>query len=152
MANFSPIVNTRGAIFVHPKGIVKRTTWHVFRMYTHLLEANVVPLKLECGELSDGKKSVPVLDAVLSVSDDGARRVLAVVNKHPTDAQELDVSALAGAAQSLPATILDGDSTDAYNDIGAEERVVPREASLAVKDGKVTLPPHSLSIIELDKR
>lgn len=151
MANFSPVVNTRGTIFVHPKGIVKRTTWHVFWMYTHLLEANVMPLEVECAELSDGKKSVPVLDAVLSVSDDGLRRVLAVVNKSPADAQELDVSALvADRASALAATILDGDLPDAYNDIGAEERVVPRKVSLAVRGGKVTIPPHSLAMIEFD--
>ena len=150
MANFSPVVNTRGTMFVHPKGIIKRTTWHVFWMYTHLLEANVVALERECGDLTDGKKSVPVLDAVLSVSDDGSRRVLAVVNKHPAEAQELDVSALAGAdARTLSATILDGDSPDAYNDIGAEDRVVPRKASLALRGGKVLLPPHSLSMIAI---
>lgn len=31
IACFSPIVNTRGAIFVHPDGIVKRTTFHTFK-------------------------------------------------------------------------------------------------------------------------
>ena len=150
MANFSPVVNTRGAVFVHDKGILKRTTYHVFWMYTHLLEPNFAPVKVDCGKLSDGKASVPVLDAVLTVSDDGARRVLAVVNKSPDKAVSLDVSALGAKSASLAATVLSGASPDDYNDIGAENRVVPVKTTLAVKGGKVELAPHSLSCIALD--
>ena len=104
MANFSPIVNTRGAVFVHDKGIVKRTSYHVFWMYTHLLEANVAPLAMDCGSLSNGRTSVPVLDAVLTVSDDGARRVLAVVNKSPDKSVSFDVAAL-GVKSGSPASL-----------------------------------------------
>ncbi len=159
MANFSPVVNTRGAVFVHDKGIVKRTSYHVFWMYTHLLEENVAPVKVDCEALTDGKASVPVLDAVLTVSDDGKRRVLAVVNKSPDKAVDFDISALSsgwptsasanGGPTSVSATILSGVSPDDYNDIGAENRVVPVKTTYEVKDGKVTLPPHSLSCIVL---
>ena len=149
MANFSPIVNTRGAIFVHDKGIVKRTSYHVFWMYTHLLEANIVPLKVDCGTLSDGKTSVPVLDAVLTVSDDGKHHVLAVVNKHPSNFIAIDVSSLT-SAKSLKATVLSGNSPDDYNDIGAENRVAPKETVMTVSEGKAALSPHSLAIIALD--
>ena len=156
MANFSPIANTRGAVFVHDKGIVKRTSYHVFRMYTHLLEPNVAPIKVDCGELGDGKASVPVLDAVLTVSDDGKRRVLAVVNKSPDESVPLDVSALAADAAGAGrppcrATVLSGASPDDYNDVGAENRVTPVETTLPVSDGKVTLAPHSLSCIVLSE-
>ena len=154
MANFSPVVNTRGAVFVHDKGIVKRTSYHVFWMYTHLLEENVAPVKVDCEALTDGKASVPVLDAVLTVSNDGKRRVLAVVNKSPDKAVPLDVSSIAAdaarsASAPYQATVLAGASPDDYNDIGAENRVVPVKTTYEVKDGKVTLPPHSLSCIVL---
>ena len=43
MANIAPIVNTRGPLYVHPKGIVKRTTFHTLAMYANLLEARVAP-------------------------------------------------------------------------------------------------------------
>ena len=82
--------------------------------------------------------------------DDGSRRVLAVVNKSPDKPVALDVSALIpGGPRAVAATVLDGDSPDAYNDIGAETRVVPRPAALGVANGKVTLAPHSFSIIKL---
>ena len=152
MACFSPVVNTRGAVFVHDKGIVKRTTYHVFWMYTHLLQPNVVPVSVDCGSLSDGRRVVPAVDAVLTASDDGKRRVLAVVNKSPDKAVSFDISALGSGARGrapLPATVLSGSSTDDYNDIGAENRVVPVKTTLEVKDGKVSLPPHSLVCLEL---
>ena len=149
MANFSPAVNTRGAIFVHPKGVVKRTSYHVFWMYTHLLEPNMAPVEVDCGQLADGTAAVPVIDAALTVSNDGKRRVLAIVNKHPENAVSIDVSSLlpGNRPDSLKATVLVGDSPDAYNDIGKEDRVVPQATTLTVKDGKVTLAPHSLSCI-----
>ena len=150
MACFAPVVNSRGAIFVHPGGIVKRTTYHVFWMYANLMETNVLPMTLKCGELSDGIKSVPVLDAVLTASDDGRRRVLMAVNKSPDEAVAIDVSALyPGGTDFLPSTILSGDSPDAYNDVGSENRVVPQKVRLAVADGKTTLPPHSVAAIVL---
>ncbi len=151
MANFSPSVNTRGMVFVHDKGIVKRTSYHVFWMYTHLLEANVVPISLDCGNLTCGKVRVPVLDAILTESDDGKRRVLVVANKSPDKTVTLDVSSIAARSASAPyqATILSGASTDDYNDIGSEDRIVPVKTSLTVKDGKVVLAPHSVSAIDL---
>ncbi len=42
MAGLAPVVNARGPLFVHPKGIVKRTTFHVLGMYSNLLQPNVV--------------------------------------------------------------------------------------------------------------
>ncbi|MFV0400768.1 MAG: alpha-L-arabinofuranosidase C-terminal domain-containing protein [Oscillospiraceae bacterium] len=37
MANFAPIVNTRGCIFTHEKGIVLRSTYHVFDLFVNVL-------------------------------------------------------------------------------------------------------------------
>ena len=166
MACFSPVVNTRGAVFVHDKGIVKRTTYHVFWMYTHLLQPNVVPVSVDCGNLSDGWRVVPAVDAILTASDDGKRRVLAVVNKLPDKSVSFDISALSSGwpthssgwptsasanagPTSVSATVLSGTSTDDYNDIGAENRVVPVKTTFEVKDGKVSLPPHSITCLEL---
>ncbi len=43
MACMAPVVNARGPLFVHPKGLVRRTTFHVLKMYSDLLERNVAP-------------------------------------------------------------------------------------------------------------
>jgi len=148
MACFAPCVNTRGCIFAHKDGIVKRTTWHVFRMYTNLLEPNMEEMRLDCGDLRHGKGTVPVLDAALTTSNDGKRRVLAVANKHPSLTVKLDLGAFTKAGV-LKATALIGASPDDYNDIGAENRVTAQPVKLAVEGGKVALAPHSVYCIEL---
>ena len=41
MANIAPLVNTRGPLYVHPKGIVKCTHFHAMAMYANELEPRV---------------------------------------------------------------------------------------------------------------
>jgi alpha-N-arabinofuranosidase len=151
IACFSPIVNTRGAIFVHEEGIVKRTTYHVLWMYANLLAGNVVPTEIQTDSLSYENRQTGLLDVVLTRSDDGRRLVYAVVNKSAdADAElRLDFSLKEGRQPSrVKATVLSGTSPDDYNDKGRSS-VIPREQTLKVKDGKVLIPAHSLTFVEL---
>jgi alpha-N-arabinofuranosidase len=150
MANIAPLVNTRGPLFAHPKGIVKRTHFHAMAMYANLLEARVAEARVTAGRLRHGNASVALVDAVATVDESGKRYALALVNRHPTEAVACTVTigdrALSGA---FPATILDGDSPEAYNDIEHPERVTPRKTNLRFRDGAANLPPHSLTILEV---
>ena len=47
MANVAPLVNTRGPLFVHGEGIVRRTHFHAMAMYANLLEARVVEISID---------------------------------------------------------------------------------------------------------
>ena len=42
IANFAPIVNTRGCIYTHEKGIVLRSTYYVFDLYVNYLGDQIV--------------------------------------------------------------------------------------------------------------
>jgi alpha-N-arabinofuranosidase len=79
--------------------------------------------------------------------------VLAVANKSPDKAIALDIEAVnkisGKTATEFPATILSGSSPDDFNDIGAENRVVPEEKTLKIEDGKVAIPAHSIVFITL---
>jgi alpha-N-arabinofuranosidase len=149
IGGFSPIVNTRGALFVHPKGIVKRTTFHVLQLYANKLEKNVLPITVKSEPLVSGKQSVPVLDIIVTTNDAKTKFVIAAVNKSPDKAVDFapDFASLTGSVPpSVSATMLSGSSPDDFNDIDAENRVIPETKTLEVKDGKVSLPPHSLVI------
>lgn len=148
IACFSPIVNTRGAIYVYDKGIVKRTTFHVFKMYTSLLEENMVPVEIKSEKLTLEDSSTNVVDAILTANADGSRHAYAIINKDPEKAQEIALDFCgAKVGGKVSATLLSGHSVDDYNDIGREDSVVPTEASLKVRDGKVSIPAHTLCII-----
>lgn len=149
---FSTIVNTRGAIFVHPAGIVKRVIYYALQMYSKGLLPYIVPTEEAVAKLTHGDKSVGVLDVLLSSDKEGKKFVYAVANKDPEKDQllSLDFKGLGiKAPKKVKATILSGSSPDDYNDIGSEDRVKPIEKDLPVKDGIVSIPAHSVTFIAL---
>jgi alpha-N-arabinofuranosidase len=148
MACMAPVVNVRGPLFVHPKGLVKRTTFHVLRMYSDLLQPNVVQAQIRSESLQAGEKTVPALDAVVTRSDDGKQVAIAFVNRHPAAAARWKIS-LANSAQRsrIRATILSGDSPDVYNDVEHPDRAVPITHDVSSDDSDLELPPHSVAIL-----
>lgn len=148
IACFSPIVNTRGAIFVHKNGIVKRSTFYTFYMYTNLLEDYVVPVEGKYQELVNDQKKTGVLDVILTSNAEGSKFVYAVTNKDPKNAVSVKLD-FAGKAQpkKVSATLLSGTGIDAYNDIDRED-VKPVETELKVKNGMVEIPAHTLAMIK----
>ena len=146
MACMAPVVNARGPLFVHPGGIVRRTTFHVLKMYSELLEPNVLPAKVSSERLKSGEESVPVLDAVATCSDDRKKFALALVNRHPDLAAEWKLDAPAGGKVKI--TLLAGDSPDAYNDVARPDRVTPERREWTVASAPLQLPPHSVSLVQ----
>jgi len=151
MANIAPIVNTRGPLYVHPKGIIKRTHFHTLAMYANLLGNRVGKAVVEdSGSLVQGNRSVAMIDVVATVDAAVSAWSIALVNRHPSEAVECTVK-LKGLPidGTFPATILAGDSPEAYNDIGRPQRVVPEKRQLTFRNGIVNLPPHSLTIVHV---
>ncbi len=149
MANIAPIINTRGPLYVHPKGIVKRTHFHAMAMYSNELQARVGKLVLLAEPLKHGKDSVAVADAIATVDESGLRWSIALVNRHPDKPVACTVhlkdKVLDG---TFAAVVLESDSPEAYNDIANPDRVAPKKKKLKVKDGLIELPPHSLTILK----
>jgi alpha-L-arabinofuranosidase len=52
LANLAPCINARGPLFVHPEGIVRRSTFHVMAMYANLLGERVLDTHVAAGELA----------------------------------------------------------------------------------------------------
>lgn len=150
MANIAPTVNTRGPLYVHPNGIVKRTHFHTLAMYANLLQQRVGRVEVQAGTLVHGDKSVALVDAIVTVDMAGRDWAIALVNRHPAK----DVSCTIKMGEALidgacKATILAGESPDSYNDIENPNRVTPRKTELVFKQGSCILPPHSLTIVEV---
>jgi alpha-N-arabinofuranosidase len=153
MANMSPIINTRGPLFVYPQGIIKRTTFHVFWMYANLLEANLVDTWVSSDTFDHAGRSVPVVDAVVTCDDAMQTWSLVLINRHPD--KQVNCQVFLGGrvlAGQYKITILAGDSPDAYNDIESPARVSPYEVELTCKHGEVSLSPHSVTIIQTLKK
>lgn len=150
MANISPTINTRGPLFVHEGGFVRRTSFHALKMYGDMLLPKIADAFVVADALVSGDRSVPVVDAVASCEGSAGKVSLLLVNRHPDQAVPVSLR-IDGAspAGTFEATILDGDSTDAFNDIDRPDRVAPRTERLRITGGVVSLPPHALVSLTL---
>ena len=152
MANIAPLVNTRGPLFVHPKGIVKRTTYHVMSMYANLLAPRVVRASVTSDPFKHGNATVPAVDAVATCDASRKDWRIALVNRHPTATLRCQLQ-FDGVSPSgnCWASVLAGDAPEAFNDVERPARVVPQRVELVFENGAVPLPPHSVTILELTR-
>ncbi|MDN0198179.1 alpha-L-arabinofuranosidase C-terminal domain-containing protein [Streptomyces sp. S.PNR 29] len=149
MANIAPSINTRGPLFVHPEGIVKRSTFHVMAMYAGLLGERVLDSHGTSPEL-DGA-GVPVVDSLATLDASKSRITLALVNRDPAASVACDVRVSGHSVDgSYPATVLDGPDGDAYNDVDRPDAVTPRATKVEFRSGRCVLPPHSLTMCHIE--
>lgn len=152
MANFAPIVNTRGCIFTYEQGIVLRSTYHVFDLYVNYLGDVVLD---SLGEEIPSKYMKPVegdpvevemLDVLVTAFSKGGGLAIAAVNKDAEEALSMKLSFPAKGQVTMH--YISGDSTESYNDIGREQvRILHKSLGAYQPDMEITLSPHSVNII-----
>jgi alpha-N-arabinofuranosidase len=153
MANIAPIINTRGPLFVYSNGIVKRTHFHAMAMYANELQPCIGKVEVTADKLAQGKRAVPVLDALATVDESGKKWALALVNRHPDKSVACTIQFMNHLLDGkYSAVVLSGDSPEAFNSIENPNRVVPITKEVHVEQGKAELPAHSLMILKVDIR
>jgi alpha-N-arabinofuranosidase len=76
-----------------------------------------------------------------------------LVNRHPSENVDCTVKMGDTAIDGkYKATLLTGNSPNAFNDIENPNRVIPKEVALSFKNGIVQLPPHSLIIVHIKEK
>ena len=150
MSNIAPIVNTRGPLYVHPEGIVRRTTFHVMALYaneigSHLVQADEV----------DGQRygAIATVDSLVTTTPGSKTLKVLLINRHPSQAANclIRIDAKGPVSGKYPAVILTADSPEAYNSIEKPDRVKPKKITAHFQDGATQVPPHSMVIITVDK-
>ncbi len=177
MANFAPIVNTRGCIFTHQDGIVLRSTYHVFDLYVNYLGSSLLDSWTEGQETMQVRaktgdlKEVPAADILPTWRAEDNTVAIAVVNKSADKELTVclqDVAPLlrsaqrGGQAQEKAASsdaeleyriiTVNGDSTESYNDKGHEGVTLQEGSWQAVTDGLYTVDAHSVNVIQIRRR
>jgi len=151
MACFSPIVNTRGAIFTHKDGIVLRPQYFVFEMYTKYMKNTVLKAwESENEEISgvrNGKEThVNAVDAV--VTYENGEYAVSAVNKHAEKSCALSLSMIGEAKTEMRVHTVNGPRPDSYNDIGKTEVGIVSTEWMPVSS-EIMLAPHSVNVIEI---
>lgn len=157
MANFAPILNTRGCIYSYDGGLVLRSTYHVFDLYVNHMGDTAVDLWCEepLPEMTVRDKAgrtvtVPVLDLVATRSSDGKRTAIAAVNKHISDTRTICFDP--GMTGDGTVYTVNGPGPNAYNDVGRDEVNVTKKRLGPVGQGfRIDLAPHSVNVIEIER-
>jgi alpha-N-arabinofuranosidase len=154
MANYAPVVNTRGCVFTHRDGLVLRSTYHVFDLYVNELGdtvldafAEAVPLLKVRDKVNQSAETAAV--DLIATRDSGGSVILAAVNKDPVNAQQFSIDWQGGSVPlKYSVHTLSGRTTESYNDINHNDAVPEPPHTLVYKPGEgLELPPHSVNII-----
>lgn len=156
MANFAPILNTRGCIYSYDGGIVRRSTYYVFELFAKHMTGSAVDVwadgeskTMEVRAKNGRTQSVAVID-VAAASHDGKLSV-SLVNKHPTQSKSgtLRVPGVRGRAVMYT---VNGGSADSYNDVGRDEIKIT-EKFVGNVDGTVTVTAdaHSVNVLTIER-
>ena len=154
MANFAPILNTRGCIYSYDDGIVLRSTYHVFDLYVNHMGDTVVDLWAEHAPVmtvphkQGHTVTIDAVDLLATTFSDHPGMAVSAVNKDP-DSEHVICLPIESASRVTLRT-LNGPDKDAYNDVGREE-VCVMCSDLGIHSGsiQITLPAHSVSVIEI---
>ena len=161
MANFSPAVNTVGAIFTHENGIVLRPTYHVFDLYTNhsfeeIVHSALTSPSFEAASKDGNIKRVRHLDTIVTRDPATGQLGIVLVNLHPQDAIVCRIRGLeAGEPKNVQARTLTGDSVHACNDIARPDALRIENQQLSpVDQGDFAFecPPHSVSVLNIKSR
>ena len=155
MANFAPILNTRGCIYSHDKGIVLRSTYHVFDLFVNHLGDTVVDLWPETAlptmtvrHKQGHSVTIDSLDLLATTYSDKPGMAVAAVNKEPDKTHTITLP-LGGKTQVILHTI-NGENKDSYNDVDLDGvRTAKTDLGVHESAAEIALEPHSVNLIEL---
>lgn len=155
MANFAPIVNTRGCIYTYDNGIVLRSTYHVFDLYVNYLgnvaldgwldcESQTIQVKSKEGETCD----INVLDILPTY--DTIRNIysVAVINKSASEKQQFFIDVMEANLKEYRIITVNGDSTEAYNDVNHLGVTLNEGEWRTIHGGEYVFEQHSVNVIQ----
>ncbi len=151
MANLAQMVNVIAPILTSPDGVLLQSIYHplvLLRQHSGPLALQVETEELMLPSAQTGSRSVPYLDAAASLSEDGRRLCLSVVNRHESEAIETPVL-IAGATERWQrGWVVNGPNVHAANSFAQPDLVTAVPAPLPGAGGVCTFPAHSHTVLE----
>ena len=153
MANFSPTVNARGFLRVESRGVLKRPSWHVFKLFRLNHGNRTVNSYVEC----DSFAGRPVLDVAASLDERDGGLTVSVVNwsRDREIAARLQIRSGAGSySEAGEHVIRVKDGLRSYNDWDHPDDVSPEYRKGKGKpEGRVYRhPPQSVTILQFRRQ
>jgi alpha-N-arabinofuranosidase len=154
LANFAQTLNVVGMLVVTPEQVLRETVFWALAMQRHHSGSVAVDAWTECGRYAIDTAAgpsgpMPWLDVSATLDPATGRCFVSIVNCHRDQECATTIDG-AGTGGATLIRLWDADPF-ARNTFEAPERIRPVEERLASRDGRVrlTLPPHSYSIVEV---
>ena len=161
MANFAPILNTRGCIYSYKDGLVLRSTYHVFDLYVNRL-GDIVLDGWEEGEKNtitvfdkNGNQIITdTLDILATQHSRTGKISISVVNKEAEKKQKVKICLNENqkGRYRIQKYQIAGKSVDSYNDIDKKDVFIegfPEEETDGVYEA--VLLPHSINVFDFER-
>ncbi len=149
LATWAQMVNVLAPIMTNEKGSFTQTVYTALQAYRDQTEKNLLPIEI------NGKDKK--MDAVATISDEGKKIVVAVINVSATDKLDLNVSfvnANQGNSFHLSGRTTYSSTSFAESNSFNRNIVIEQKESYPsnpTKTGQIILPPASISFFEFDK-
>lgn len=158
MANLAQLVNVLPAITTTQTDVWGTAVYHAFDLYRRCGSTGIA-CSCDCPTFESeafgnipALEEVPWLDAGATLSEDGKRIALALVNRHPSEQCEARVN-ISESVIGVERAVLSGAGERAVNSAATPDAVAVTAESLDVAGGsfEVRLPAHSATILTLDR-
>jgi len=152
MANLAQTVNVlQAVVLTDEEKMILTPTYHVMEMYNVHQDATYLPLSISGGDYSFGTEKLPAVS--VSASKDKAGLVhVSLVNIDPKNVKEISIELRGGKYSTVNGRILTSAKLQDHNTFDKPDAVKPvafKQASLGSNVLKVTLPAHSVVVLEL---
>ncbi|GAB2556902.1 alpha-L-arabinofuranosidase C-terminal domain-containing protein [Gracilibacillus alcaliphilus] len=155
MANFAPVVNTRGCIYSYPEGIVLRSTYHVFDLYVNYLGDTIIDVwaeelpVMQVTHKNGEDLEMETIDILATKWSDKPGIALALINKHPMESQKIKLS-FSASGNNVKWYGICGETPNSYNDVDKNEvTIFEEDLGDFTSNMEVELHPHSVNIIQI---
>ena len=158
MANLAQLVNVLPAITTSPTGAWGTPLYHAFRLYVDECWPIAVACACACERFdAPAFGNIPELagvgsiDAAATVSEDGGRLALTIVNRHRTDEVETEIDIVGARSGAARVAVLSGEDECAAGSEHAPDAVsIVRESLPAGEARTLRLPPHSVTVLVVE--
>ncbi len=152
LANMAQLVNIIPPIFTSPDGLFLQAIFYPLQLHT--CENGTIALDAysdsDCFETERYGK-VPYLDVSASYHPDLGRMSINLINRHRTDALPVEIENQHGVLKESGLVFeISGEDPKVINDFGKENvKFTKREIVVSSNPFTVTLPPHSISMVQV---
>lgn len=152
MANLAQTVNVlQAVVLTEEEKMLLTPTYHVMEMYNVHQDATLLPLDLKCNSYTFGDEKLPAVSASASRDSQGLTHI-SLVNIDSKNSQEITIDLRGAKFSTVAGRILASEKLQDHNSFDAPQKVKPmifKQATLNNNSLKVTLPAHSVVVLEL---